>query len=448
MDANTVTTVARTDTLGHILPGAAARFGSKTALVSGARSLSFSELNGLSNSVCEGLRHLGIGAGDRVTLYAPNSWEWVVGYYAVAKLGAVINPVNVMLTAEEIQFIVSDCGAKAVLAGNAKGELLMDIKGRSPLEQVIVFGEDVPAGATSFNALMNRQDLGAMEPASAAESLGAIMYTSGTTGYPKGAMLTHAALWLNGAMTANMHVRTSADTVVTGLPMPHVYGSAVLNASLISGSTLVLLERFSEHEALRAISTHRATLFEGVPTMYLYLLNHPQLAQHDISSLTRCTVGGQTMPVTKMQEVEDRFGCPLLELWGMTEIAGLGTTHPFYGRNRLGSIGVPLPYVDCRIVDAADTSKILGTHEIGELMVSGPIVMQGYFGNEEATRETIEPSGWLHTGDLARMDPDGYLYVVDRKKDMSKLPHCYLTYLILLLCQIDEFPREFASDHF
>jgi long-chain acyl-CoA synthetase len=231
-------------------------------------------------------------------------------------------------------------------------------------------------------------------------------------------MLSHRNVVLNSALTANMHVRTSADTVVTALPCAHVYGNVVMNGAFLYGMTLVLLERFNEAEALNAIQHYKATMFEGVPTMYMYLLNYRELENYDLSSLTRCTVGGQTMPVSKMQDVEARFGCRLLELWGMTEIAGLGTTHPFYGINRHGSIGVSLPYVEARIAAVDDVSQTLPADEVGEFMVRGPIVMQGYYGNEKATVETIESDGWLHTGDLARMDPEGYIHIVDRKKDM------------------------------
>jgi len=152
--------------------------------------------------------------------------------------------------------------------------------------------------------------------------------------------------------------------------------------------------------------------------MYMYLLNHPRLQDTDLSSLTRCTVGGQTMPVAKMEEVEDRFGCPLIELWGMTELAGLGTTHPLYGPNKHGSIGIAIPYTEMRIADVDNASTTLPPGEVGELMARGPIVMQGYYGNEEATAEAIEDDGWLHTGDLASMDNDGAIFIVDRKKDM------------------------------
>ena len=406
------------NTLAEVLPVGAQKYSGKTALVCGNHSFSFIELCNLSGQLANGLRGLGVSPGDRVTLYSQNCWEWIISYYAIGRLGAVINPINVMLTPEEVLFVVKDCGARAILASQDKGEALLDIKGDSPLQHVILFGDNVPTGAHSLNKVLKESRADCDSVTLAPETLSTIGYTSGTTGYPKGAALTHRNVLLNSAMTANMHVRTAADTVVTALPCAHVYGNVIMNGAFLCGMTLVLLERFNEAEALNAIQTHRATMFEGVPTMYLYLLNYPELNKYDLSSLTRCTVGGQTMPVSKMQEVEARFGCPLLELWGMTEIAGLGTTHPFYGLNRHGSIGIPLPYVECRIAGTEKASKTLDHDEIGELMISGPIVMQGYYGNESATRETIEPDGWLHTGDLAYMDEEGYIHIVDRKKDM------------------------------
>jgi long-chain acyl-CoA synthetase len=406
------------ESLANVLPLGAQRYRDKTALVCGIRKFTFKELCDLSGQMANALRGLGVSAGDRVTLYSQNCWEWIVGYYAIARLGAVVNPINVMLSAEEVLFVVKDCGAKVILASQDKGEALLDLKRDSPLEHVVLFGSDVPTGAVSFDELLRQSQSECGSVDVKGSQLSTIGYTSGTTGHPKGAMLTHKNVLLNSSLTANMHVRTAADTVVTALPCAHVYGNVVMNGAFLCGMTLVLLERFNEPDALDAIQSHRASMFEGVPTMYLYLLNFPKLEQYDLSTLTRCTVGGQTMPVSKMEEVEARFGCPLLELWGMTEIAGLGTTHPFYGVNRHGSIGIGLPYVETRIAAAEDANVTLGANEVGELMVRGPIVMQGYYDNEPATREAIEPDGWLHTGDLASVDCDGYIHVVDRKKDM------------------------------
>ena len=416
-------------TLGEVLPASARQYGDRTALVTGGRRFSFNELNELSNRLANSLRGIGVETGDRVTLYAQNSWEWVVSYYAIHKLGAIANPINAMLTPEEVGFVVGDCGAKALIASREKGEPLLALKGGGAaggsagadgtLREIVLFGDGTPApGAVAFDELLAAGSLDMQVAPVPADSLSTICYTSGTTGHPKGAMHSHRNVIVNTAMTAVMHVRTSEDTVVTALPCPHVYGNVVMNASLLYGMTLVLLPSFDAAEVMAAIEEHRATLFEGVPTMFMYMLAHPEFDRFDLSSLTRCTVGGQTMPAAKMEEFERRTGCPLIELWGMTEIAGPGTTTPRYGENRHGSIGIQLPHVECRIADIEDASTTLPAGEVGELMVRGPIVMQGYYGNEAATRETIEPDGWLHSGDLAHRDEDGYFWVVDRRKDL------------------------------
>ena len=379
------------DTLGQVLPHAARRYGGKRALVIGERSFSFNELDQLSSALAKNLVAIGVKPGDCVTLYAPNSWEWIVSYYGALKTGAVINPVNVMLTATEVVYVTRDCGAKALIGSPEKIKPALDA-GVSGLK-TIVFGEERVAGTTPFDELIAKP--AAFDPVLVKpEALSTIGYTSGTTGHPKGAMQSHRAVMLNGAMTAQMHLKSELDTVVTALPCPHVYGNVVFNGAMLYGLTLVLHPRFDAAEILTSMEAHRATMFEGVPTMYMYMLAHPDLARFDLSSLTRCTVGGQTMPVAKMQEVEKRFGCPLIELWGMTELAGLGTTFPSNGPYKLGSIGIPLPHVEARIADVNDAGKTMPRGEVGELMIRGPIVMQGYYGNDEATRER-DRTRWL-----------------------------------------------------
>jgi long-chain acyl-CoA synthetase len=404
--------------LGEVLPRAAALFGDKTALVIDGRIFSYRELDRLSARFANALGGLGVVEGDRVSLYAGNSWQWIVAYYAALRAGAIINPLNVMLTPDEVKYVANDCHARVILAPGDKGEALLDIKRDTPLEHVVLFDGPTRSSARLFDDLIADAAEGGAVKAAAPSATSTIGYTSGTTGHPKGAMQSQRAVLINSAMYANMIVRTAADKVVTGVPCAHVYGNVVMNGAFLTGSTLIQMPRFEAETALNLIAEHRATLFEGVPTMYMYMLNAGNLARADLSSLTRCTVGGQTMPVSKMEDVQARFNCPLIEIWGMTELAGLGTTQPFYSNIRLGSIGVPLPFVECRIADAADAAKTLPDGEDGELMVRGPIVMQGYFGNEKATRETIEPDGWLHSGDIARRDADGYYFIVDRKKDM------------------------------
>jgi long-chain acyl-CoA synthetase len=401
--------------LGQVLPAAATRYGDKPALIADGRTFSFRELDALSNAFAASLSKLDVAPGDRVTLYATNSWEWLVSYYGTLKTGAVVNPINVMLTPTEVAYVTRDCGAKALVGSRDK--VAAALATGAACATSVVFGQQPLPGAELFDELVSRPTN--FEAVSVApEQLSTIGYTSGTTGHPKGAMQSHRAVILNGAMTAQLHAKTAADTVVTALPCPHVYGNVVFNGAIMYGLTLVLHARFDAAEILRSIEVHRATMFEGVPTMYMYMLAHPDFDRYDVSSLTRCTVGGQTMPVAKMQEAERRFGCPLIELWGMTEIAGLGATFPCYGPHTLGSIGMALPHCQTRIVSVADAAVTMPAGEVGELMIKGPIVMLGYYGNEAATRETIEPDGWLHTGDLASMDEGGQIFVVDRKKDM------------------------------
>jgi long-chain acyl-CoA synthetase len=252
----------------------------------------------------------------------------------------------------------------------------------------------------------------------APDDLLSIGYTSGTTGKPKGATITHGGLFASLAGTATIHVRTAQDIVLTMLPFAHVYGNIVVNTSFLTGSAVVTAPRFDAGEALRLIGDEQASLFEGVPTMYYQMLAHPDAATANLGSLTRCTVGGQTMPRAKIDAVTQRFGCPLLELWGMTEVAGPAVTHSPYWPSRPGSIGLPMPGLEVRIASLDDTACDAKPGEAGELMVRGAMVTKGYWRNAKATAETIGPGGWLASGDIVRAEADGYLYIVDRRKDL------------------------------
>ena len=406
------------DYLGQISEHAARSFGDKTALVCEDKSFTFSEIDALACQLANGLAAKGVEPGDRVTIYSQTCWEWLVAYYGTAKTGAVLNPINVMLTPEEVGYVTNDCGARVIISAADKVDALLDVKADTPLEHVIAFGDTAPDGAIAFPDLLQGGKNRFEAAPRAGSDLSTICYTSGTTGHPKGAMQSQKSVILNAQLSAIMHRRMSDDTVVSALPCPHVYGNIIMNVCFLYGMTLVMLPRFDETAVLDAIHQHKATMYEGVPTSYMMILTHPKLDSYDLSSISRMTVGGQTMPVAKEEEVQERFKAPLLEIWGMTELSGVGTTHAWYAENRLGSIGVSLPYIECRVADVDDSSKTLPPGEVGELMVRGPLVMQGYFGNEKATKETIEPDGWLHTGDLVSQDEDGYFYVVDRRKDM------------------------------
>ena len=404
--------------IGQIPAAAALKFSNKDALVFEGQTFSFNQINDLVERAAGGLSDLGIIQGDTVTLYAENSWEWIVSYYAIARLGAVINPVNTMLTPNEIEYVVKDCGAKAIIASPEKVDAIIRVKNVSDVKEIISFGADVANGAVSFDALIDANILPPRPVEIDPAALSTIGYTSGTTGHPKGAMQSHRAVITNSAMTSQIQMRGSNDCVVSALPCPHVYANVIMMSMMMFGSKLVLHRAFNVDLAFADIAAHKATIFDGVPAMYMFMLNSPAIKNANFSSLTRCYVGGQTMPVATMEAVEVAFKVPLIELWGMTEIAGLGSTHPLYGNNKHGSIGCALPYCELRIADPEDATKTMPLGEVGELMVRGPIVMMGYFNDEEKTRETLEPDGWLHTGDLGTMDPDGCVFIVDRKKDM------------------------------
>ena len=404
--------------IGQIPAAAALKFSDRTALIFEDKKFSFNEINSLVEKAAGGLSELGILPGDTVTLYAANSWEWIISYYAIARLGAVINPVNTMLTPEELEYVAKDCGAKAIITSSDKVAGISSITEASDVRYIIAFGANVDKSVVSFDTLIATDSKAPNPVKIAPTSLSTIGYTSGTTGHPKGAMQSHLAVILNGAMTSQMQMRGHDDCVISALPCPHVYANVIMMSMMMFGSKLVLHRTFDADAVLADIEKHEATIVDGVPAMYMFMLNSPALSNADLSSLKRCYVGGQTMPVATMEAVETVFKVPLIELWGMTEIAGLGSTHPLYGPNKHGSIGCALPYCELRIADVDDARKTMPRGEVGELMVRGPIVMMGYFNNEIETREAIEPDGWLHTGDLGTMDEDGCVFIVDRKKDM------------------------------
>jgi long-chain acyl-CoA synthetase len=401
-----------TDALPALLTASRRRFESKVALSCSDGEFTFAEVDDYSSAFAGALRERDVAPGDRVVLYAPNCWEWVFAYFGALKAGAVVVPVNYALTADELGYIVRNCEPRLILihADRAEyAERLIDYAGGA---RIVTVGRTKASVGEEFSEFIKATPAQTVkrEPLDPAM----ICYTSGTTGRPKGAVLSQQSVSLNANLTALMHGRSSNDVVVSALPLPHVYGHVVMNSTLRSGGTLVLKGAFDAGDALASIESHRATMFEGVPAMYLYMLSEPSLNRRNYDSLRICTVGGQTMPVDKMSAIESAFGCPLIELWGMTELAGLGTTHPHTGPVQLGSIGVALPFLETKISEVDEH----GSDQVGELLVRGPQVMLGYYRNEEATANSISADGWLRTGDIARKDQFNRIYVVDRKKDM------------------------------
>ena len=404
--------------VGQMAAEAARRFGDREALVFEGRTFTFLELDDLIARAAAGLQGLGVGKGDVVALYASNSWEWVVSYHAVQRLGAVINPVNTMLTQPELEYVANDCGAKAIILSADKHDKVAGLRANTAVGAVVTFAADAPDGVMSFDDLIS-SGRPAPEPVSVdPASLSTIGYTSGTTGHPKGAMQPHRAVILNALSICLMHGRRAEDIGILALPLPHVYGTIVMNGMFLTGNKVVLHRRFDPAATLRDIEAYRATTFDGVPTMWMFLLNAPELKTTDLSSMRLGSVGGQTIPVATLAAIEMSFGIEMQEVWGMTEIAGIGSSNIAGGLRKPGSAGVALPYCAFRVADPEDAFRTLACGETGELMFRGPLLMLGYWGNEEKTRGRSRPTAGCIPVTSARWTRTAASTSFDRLKDL------------------------------
>lgn len=403
--------------LSDMLARSAERFGDRAALIVKERTLGYRELDALATRLARGLAaSVGIAAGDRVVVQMPNSWEYVVTMFALARLGAVAVPVSVMLTLAEVRHVVDDAGVHVVLASRLKAAALAPLLGSSPVERIVTLAGGAPGPAPTMESLLVDTRPLADGPAArtySPDDVAAIIYTSATSGKPRGAELTHRGLCTNAAMSAQIHGRTSTDVTVTALPLPHVYGTMVLDATLLSGGTLVLLKQFSEAETLASISTHKATLLDGVPAMFKHLLRYPGFASSDVTSLRRCTVGGADITLEDLLAFEASLGVPMLEIWGATELSGTVMSRRTDGERRAGSYGRLLPGHELRVVDASQPDTVLAPGDIGELSIRGPMVMRGYCGDESGTATLKDDAGWFCISTIGRVDEDGFVYVLD-----------------------------------
>jgi long-chain acyl-CoA synthetase len=405
------------ETVPDLLTSAAQHYGRRTALITPDKLLSFTELKRLADNFGDGLSARGISPGDRIVLWLGNSWRWVVAYYGALSIGAEVVPANSLLSPDEVAYIVDHSDAKALIALH---EDLLRLLPYPTLPLIVSVGS-AHAGAAEFDELLEPprvENPTGLRARRAPTDVAEICYTSGTTGTPKGAILSHLSLVTNAQAMALVHGKSALDVLGTALPCCHVYGTMVLNSAVAAGASLVLMPRFDEFALLTAIEQHEITVLEAVPAMYHALMNTRRLERFNVKSLRLCSVGGQAMAESRLEEVETRLHCPLHELWGMTELAGPGTTHPYNTRRIAGSIGIPLPFTEMRIADPVDTSRTMPIGQIGELVVRGPLVMNGYLNEPATTRNTITPDGWLRTGDLVLRDERGYLYLVDRLKDV------------------------------
>jgi long-chain acyl-CoA synthetase len=372
--------------------------------------ISYDELLDGARRVTALLRSKGVGPGDRVGLVLPNVPPFPVLFYGALAAGAVVVPMNPLLKAREVKYYLEDSGASVVFAWEAMAEEA----GKAATEVGI---DCIPVEADGFLELLAQHDPVDDVAEREDDDTVVLLYTSGTTGQPKGAELTHANLSTNAQVSAETLVELSSEDVVMGcLPLFHCFGlTCGLNAAVLAGACLTLIPRFDAKKALEVIGRDQVTVFEGVPTMYAGMLHAPDASSYDVSSLRTCISGGSAMPVEVMKSFEETFGCIVLEGYGLSETSPVASFNRPDLERKPGSIGVPVRGVEMKLVD--DDGKDVSPGDVGEIAIRGENVMKGYWGRDDATKEAI-PDGWFRSGDMAKQDDDGYFFIVDRKKDL------------------------------
>ena len=379
-----------------------------TALRESLRAVSYAELERTAAIFASVLADHSVQPGDRVAFMLPNSIAWVRCYYGILFAGAVPVPLNSLLAAPEILGILRDCEPRAVVGAGSTLDKLRLAYAQLDLPRPLDLDIDIPADVPSLR----------IEPCvdGSPADTAVILYTSGTTGTPKGVELSHFNVFWNAQLFARDLLQlTPADRCLAVMPLSHVSGhTCALTAAMFAGASVTVMERFDSACVLDTIARDRITVFLGVPAMFWSLLDAPLPPGRDLSSLRACTSGGQALPEEVHRGFEQRFGVQIAEGYGLTEASPNITTN-VYGSARIGSVGRAVWGVAIRIVD--ESGAVVAPGERGEVIARGPGIMKGYFRNAEATASAIR-SDWLYTGDIGRLDADGYLYIVDRKKDI------------------------------
>lgn len=398
---------------------AAARANPQAVAVSfGGRATTYAALEAGSDRVAAALAARGVKPGDRIGLYCINSDAFVLAYFGIVKAGAVVVPVNLLLNPKEVAFILDDAGARGLIYFEAFAQSVQQLKPQvRSLEFAVCIGAQNPLGDSPFASLLSTDGPCPRPPVNPGEDLAAIIYTSGTTGRPKGAMLTHRNLASNvQSVLAALHFEPGRDVVLVVLPMFHAFAAtAAMLSPLLAGCTIVPLPKFDPAQSADAIQAAGATIFMGVPSMYNLLLRLPAEYTEKLASLRFAISGGAAMPVEIMRQFEERFGKALYEGDGPTECSPVTCVNPIGGRRKPGTVGLPVPGVEMKIMD--EQGRELPRGQIGELCVRGANVMKGYWKLPAETAEAFFGE-WFRTGDLGTEDEDGYFSIVDRKKDM------------------------------
>src|ERR1041384_111730 len=418
----------------QILNQAALQFSDRPAVAFGDLTLTYSEVKAQVDRLASALAELGIGKADRVGIMLPNCPQYLVSFFAIVRLGAIVVSVNPLYTQREVAMVARDSGMRAIVVLDALAEIIRNIQVESQIEHVITVNpqelltnaqaaKSATATPLSFSSLIARvkaPDLPRVE-IDPVEDVAILQYTGGTTGGPKGAMLTHANLFaatVQCSVWSSQFIERANERFLLVLPLFHVYGLVVgAIFGVWCGAMQILIPKFDVNLLLTAIARYRPTFFPGVPTLFISLLNHPSARGAGLDKIRRFNSGSAPLPLEVLEQFEKLSGAVLYEGYGMTETASLAITTPTYARRKPGSIGVPVTGTACKIVDLKSGERELPAGEAGELCLRGPQVMKGYWNNPNETAAALR-DGWLYTGDVARMDEDGFFTIVQRKKDM------------------------------
>ena len=419
-------------TLGQMLEATARRLPRKCAIKFSGRKISYHELNESVNNISHNLLALGLKKGDRVGIFSENCPEYIMTYFGALKIGGIAVPINSFLTGNEVKYIVDNCQIQVLVTSSKFLKTLQPVLSQmTSVKKLIVIGEERDtAEYLSFATFLKNDNANSPESPVSEDDLAVFIYTSGTTGHPKGAMLSHRNLVCNAQDSAAATDFREKDKILIFLPLFHSFTFTVgVLTPVFLGSTVLLLGSVkSMTEIRRAILFDRVSLLIGVPAVFNVLANKPlPWFFKYIHAIGLMVSGSAPLPTPVIGQIEQKFGCPLCEGYGLSEASPVVAVNPRYGVRKPGSIGLALPHVEVKILDEHRKELLVG--EVGELAVKGPNVMQGYFNMPEETAKTIV-DGWLLTGDIAKLDQDGYIYIVDRKKDM------------LLVRGVNVYPRE------
>jgi long-chain acyl-CoA synthetase len=392
-----------------MLKDTAEKHGDRTALKLDDAEVTYAQLDEASARAAALLRSKGFEPGDRVGIMLPNVPYFAVIYYGVLRAGGVVVPMNPLLKGREVSFYLEDPEAKLLFAWHDFEEAASKGADEAGAELISVKPGD-------FEKLLAEHEPDSDIAERDDDDTAVILYTSGTTGKPKGAELTHSNLDRNSEVAVGLAGATADDVLLGALPLFHSFGQTCgLNASVRTGSCLSMIPRFAPDKALEIIQRDGVTVFQGVPTMYVGMLNHDDKDSYDVSCLRACMSGGSAMPVEVLKGFEEAFGCKVLEGYGLSETSPVASfNHPDKER-KPGSIGTPIEGVEMKVMD--ENRKEVDQGEVGEIAIKGHNVMKGYWNREEATEEAIK-DGWFYTGDMGKVDEDGYFFIVDRKKEM------------------------------